>query len=866
MLFHHRNGFFGFGVALFVVLSTASVWCPSLSAQTSPDLQLLAEEKSQALLAQVAYETAAGVQPAAFHDQPDGSAESPAVSKDDIARELALVDSTQDIPDDVKAKIKDSLKKASDWIDAEAALKKRRVEMEAQLPAIPEELAKTRQSLDQFSDAEFQELPTGTSIAELEGQLASLRQQVEADANLLRTREKEIEGRTERLSTLAKEAIDLEQRISDLTKQSSAPEPATTEGRSQHMEIRSRLNLRIQELVVAKLERRRLEGIAELLPLQRDLAKRIWSNRQAMLARWQTMIDDQRKEESRHQAEIARRKVARSHPALKSLAEQNAAIAEQRMTTAAQIQRAKDLIKSLSEQSSLIEEDFTELRDRVAHAGTTSTTGLLLRKKRSELPDESEYKSRAEWVQTTMPDSHLLLLEWKRMRREVADPSEAAKGIVGSLDSSLADFDQEQVIAVIDRLMKDRRELLDKAIPDQDTYLQDLNELELVNQQLQDKVAEFREYLNQRVLWIRSTDFVSTSDLNEARDGLAFILSPARWRETMRVGGVSVLKRPAVGMGLLAVVILLVLFRTRLRAYQELFTQPLEPDQTANFGHDLAAFAISVLLSARWPALMLALGWRLKAASDVATWSESVGNALITSVAFLWGCELIREFCRADGVGERIFGWPARATAAVRSKLEPALIAGTPLITLLHLTHHGDVDQMQGLQRVLFITIMALLGIQLAQLTRPRGVLMQSLAETPGKSLIARTRYLIWVAAAGVPMTFVVLSITGYHFSAYQLSGHLAETGAALLAIIMLYSLSLAWLKVLARNRQLHHEAIGELGASPEPNASQAEAETQDPTNEDEPEHSVTGAHYHIPMRIKSTRKWAICCDTPASC
>ncbi len=131
------------------------------------------------------------------------------------------------------------------------------------------------------------------------------------------------------------------------------------------------------------------------------------------------------------------------------------------------------------------------------------------------------------------------------------------------MDESLADFDQEQVIAVIDRLMKDRRELLDKAIPDQDTYLQDLNELELVNQQMQEKVAEFREYLNQRVLWIRSTDFISTGDLAEARNGLAFIVSPARWRETMMVGGISVLKRPAVGMGLLAIVVLLVLFRTR---------------------------------------------------------------------------------------------------------------------------------------------------------------------------------------------------------------------------------------------------------------------------------------------------------------
>lgn len=211
MLPHHRNGF-GLGANLLVVLMVASVTCDSLPAQTSPDLELLTQDQEQTLLAQVSYETAAGVQPAAFHDTPEGSAERPAITKEMIAQELALVESTQDIPDDAKTKIKENLKKASEWIDAQAALKKRRAEIEAQLPTIPEELAKTRTSLDQFSDAEFQALPTGTSIAELEGQLASLRQQVEADASLLRAREKEIEGRTERLSAMAKEAIDLGKR------------------------------------------------------------------------------------------------------------------------------------------------------------------------------------------------------------------------------------------------------------------------------------------------------------------------------------------------------------------------------------------------------------------------------------------------------------------------------------------------------------------------------------------------------------------------------------------------------------------------------------------------------------------------------
>jgi potassium efflux system protein len=186
---------------------------------------------------------------------------------------------------------------------------------------------------------------------------------------------------------------------------------------------------------------------------------------------------------------------------------------------------------------------------------------------------------------------------------------------------------------------------------------------------------------------------------------------------------------------------------------------------------------------------------------------------LITSVAFLWGCELIREFCRPDGVGQRLFDWPATATEAVRCKLEPVLIAGAPLITMLLLAEHGDVDSMQSLQRVLFITIMTLIGIQLAQLTRPSGALMRSLADCSETSWIVRGRYLIYLAAAGVPLAFVALSVSGYHFSAYQLSKHLGETGAALIGIIALHAVSLAWLKVLNHNRRLHDQAAREQAA-----------------------------------------------------
>ena len=729
------------------------------------------------------------------------------VSKESLGKELAELDGNGELSDEQREEIKARLQTAIGWLDKAESSRQRHAELESLLPKIPDQVSDARQALSEFSESEFEAMPTGQTIAELEAQLAALRQQLDADEKAFKDRESEIENRTSLTTSRAKEIVDLEEKIPKLRAQIESITATDVATQSQLRELRARLLLREQELATGKLERRRLEEVTELLPLQRDLAKRVWTNRQKMMQRWQTAIDNWRKEESRRQADAARKVAENAHPALKSLAEDNAHIAEQRLATAAEIQRLTALIKRLNAQREQLSEDFKDLSGRVEHAGTTSTTGLLLRKKRSELPSDRFFLDHASAVKSTMPTAHLTLMQWKRQRLEVADTAETATTIMKSLQGALGNADPKQVQEVVVRLLEDRRTLLDKAIPDQDTYLQDLNELELANQKLQEQVTEFRHYLNQRVLWIRSTNVIALDDLEEAMSGLQLIFQPQRWQESMRVGGVAMLRRPAVGFAMLALLALLILFRARLHKTQaDLLDVGFDDGKTIRFRRYFSAFLLHCLLSIRWPALLLAIGYRLRLSAQPDSWTQSVGDALITSVVFLWGCELIRELCRKDCVGERAFGWPAAATAKVRSTLELTALIGTPMFALLQLTQFGELDGMQSLQRLLFIGVLSLFVVQLGWLTRPAGGLMKTLAESSAQSVIYRSRHAIWFVVTTAPLALAILSVAGYHFSAYQLSGRLVEMGAVLVGMILLYSLALCWLNTISFNRALHNQ------------------------------------------------------------
>ena len=305
-----------------------------------------------------------------------------------------------------------------------------------------------------------------------------------------------------------------------------------------------------------------------------------------------------------------------SHPALRSLATKNAEIAEHRIQTAAGIERLAKSIKEIGERSKQFEAAFKELQEKVEHAGKTSSTGVLLLKQRDELPPPSQFQSQATFVQKAMPEAHLKLLELNQLRREISDPAEMAGQMLSSFSESLANYDQQQVLEAVTGLLTDRRDFLDKASIDQNTYLQDLNDLELANQALANQVHEFRQYLDQRVMWIRSAEPIRLRDLKQAFTGMATLASPSRWLEVLRLSGGELLRRPAGAIAVISLFLLLLLGRARLMAIQNRLTEPVAADQIDSYLPKVVAFLIAVVLSARWPLLLLAVGIRLKFAAS----------------------------------------------------------------------------------------------------------------------------------------------------------------------------------------------------------------------------------------------------------
>lgn len=731
------------------------------------------------------------------------------LSEEAIAAEVQAVEQQVDLPEELKKDQLARLKKASEWLKSSKDYELRQKDFESRVASAPTRLADAQKTLATSPAAEPVVLPQGATVAALEAKLVEMRHQLEKHEAKLKESEAAVENRLSRLSEVGKETIDVEKRLADAQQQLAAIAPDDALVKYKSWEQRARVAALSAHLAMLKSEQNRLEAVTELLPVERDLAKRQLTLARKQLESWQTTVDTWRKEESKRQAIEARKVAQESHPALQSLALQNAQIADLRIKTAAKIEQVTSALKEIRTAAKQYDESFKELKQKVEIAGTTSSTGLLLRNQRDGLPDSKAFRSRREYIATELPPAHLQLMELRGLRRTISDPVDMANALLANYDQSLAEYDRSEVLDALIRLLSDRRDFLDRAIADQDTFLIDLNELELANEAFEEQTSVMREYLDQRVLWIRSADRLAISDVKKAWDESKALLSPSRWAEVVRVACGDILSKPAGGVAVLSLFLLLLFGRAHLLATQNRLCET----QTGAARY-LGAFAIAMIMSARWPVLIGAIGYRLTISGDASEWTRAVGTACLLTVVVLWGCELVREVCRRGGIGEKLFHWPVSATTSVRSTLELTLLVGTPLLALVQLSGHSGLAGSQHLQRLLFVGVLILASLQIGVLVRGKGPLMQSLASQNSKLGSLASYRPIWLVLTLSPLAFAVLSVVGYHFSAYQLSSRLAQTGGAIIGVILLYNLAASWLQAKEATKE-EESPVAEGDADP---------------------------------------------------
>jgi potassium efflux system protein len=616
----------------------------------------------------------------------------------------------------------------------------------------------------------------------------------------------EAENRAARRSAIPDLLADASKRLERITKDLAAPAPT---GTLPQVALARRTLLLAQKRAVElesreyEEEQRFYEARGALLNARREEARLAVVAAQATVSAWQELVNQRRQTEiERQQQQLATEELRRAPTAVRELLASNKALADEWATVDQHIKEVQDKYKEVTEKRTKLEKEFTDLRqkDREDPEGLAAVVGPEMRRKRDELLLLRSYERELRGYTKESARTERRVWEIDEETLELTDVSARAEEMISSVIADVPERFQERLKQRVQELYTTRRDTLKQIQPDYHAYAEDLRELRAAMTQTLAKADEFRDFIDQHILWLRSMEPLTSIRLPDN-----FLKRDAQWSTIGRALLHDLLVRAAIYAVAAMVFAGLLLARKRIRATLRELGQRVARPLTDRYRWTLQAGVHTVLFTLPWPALLVFAGWRLGSAVDVTDeasyeLAQALTNGLYMAGLVLWTLNLARQVCRAKGLGEAHFRWDSGAVRLARQCIDWA----TPLIVLVVFVvyateRHADAAWRASFGRIAFIVGMIVLLVFLQRLLRPStGILAPRMRkhETGG---LYTLRYVWYPLVLLAPLVLAGASAAGYHYTAVRFAEDLVRTCWLLLGIVLLHAMLVRWLFVAQR-------------------------------------------------------------------
>jgi potassium efflux system protein len=726
-------------------------------------------------------------------------------------------------------------RQALDALRQAGAQAEQRAQHEQAIAQAPSEIETVRAEVAQPPAEAKPEPPPDATLAQLQQSLEQAQADLKAAQEKLNEIDAEPKRREGRLTEIPQQIAGARTDLEEIEPQlASLPlpdeSPALTEARRADLLARRRL---LQEQLSAwEKERQRYEARRELLSLRRERWQRRVSHGEQLVAAWQGIVDRQRSQEADQQRRDARRAAARAHASVQPIADENLELAKRRQELQPASELAQQQLAELSPDPEDLERRLDGLEEKIDAVGLTDTVGLLLRNNRATLPNVRAYRRRIEQRQAKMADLEFARLDYEDRYEALVESAERdVQQILAGLDRELPESERNAIESEAREQLRLKRQYLADLNTDLGLYFSRLEALNHKEQQIVELTERIADFIDERILWIRSAAPLRFTDGREALKALGWLANPAEWDRLRRAIWTDARTDAPLIAPIALLLAALVAVRPWLKKRIRRASAQLASPVTDTFGRSLEATAITLIRAIAWPVMLWSIAAWLTAA-DTASQLElahAVAAGLRRAGTALFFLMLIRELCLRDGLGDAHFRWHARNVRLVRRHVTWLLLVAVPGSFVVAAMLDQTIHAYEGsLGRLAYIVGMLAVTAFLWQILRPRsGMLRDYLARHHG-GWVDRLRYVWYPVALLTPLVLIVLAGAGYFYTAVQLTRQLSETVLLILVVLILYGLLLRWLFVAQRRlawaeaRKRAAEAEAARAAAPEAEAAAA--------------------------------------------
>lgn len=656
-------------------------------------------------------------------------------------------------------------------------------------------------------------------------------QQVQADKTALKTMEeqaarlaKRASSQSDTVEALRAEIADTQKLIDETDSLSGAAEGASA------AEVQAQGWLQAAQSAALTATKARLE--AELLsrPVREQLIRaqrdRLAFDTERLRERIRVYdaagLELQQQQAKQALSEVAstQQKVADAHPEIRELATANTLLSADVAVRTSALEELKQSELQATEQAVRFENDLESIKRKLEVLGMSEALGRILREQQSRLP--KPLYSRAEVVQRDrlISDASLKQLRLEDERRSLQSLGNYVDGrMEGLSEEEVSDIRKDMI-----ELARTRRDLVTTALDVETRYLRALGDLDFAIRRVETAASTYRDFISERLLWIRSSPAFSFKTLAPLPGELGTILSPAVWWNV-----VSALPSAILGSALYPAILLLVivllrcrgLLRERLAKTSE-FVGQVERD---SFSATAEAMLYTAMLAATWPLLSATLGAALDLVSFEGRTEAAVGHALTRLSGYFFGMELLRHLMSPKGLVREHFMWGHAAATRLEAKVLQLELVFIPATFLAIVANQTQLQEGQSVFASVSLMV-ALLSLsrffmQTPSLAQGQLAKIIKLGNSNRQSLIGRfLRYLLTV----LPLVLVVCILLGYTHTAIGFLSSLVGTLSLFVGLLLLHEFGVRWLRLMRkrlieRERQAALQKAREAAENPDKDA-----------------------------------------------
>ena len=759
----------------------------------------------------------------------------PELTVEALKERIQIAEAAPKLSPKAKERIITFYNKAIDSLERREKALVRMSEYAATLKELPHPTDLPRGQVKPVRAAAVEERAKAMALVEIEGEIAGLHVQLAEAQTQLESKQKSLQDLLKRPAQLRRSIAQYEQTLTKLQEKLARPKPADesprlirarrTSLRAQQAALEAQLKAADREVAISKRE-------MSITQNQQALFTRKVHRLEALIKTWESVREYRQSDvgyiEMRQTRESLKQMASPNWPEagnfLQKLAAQNLSLSQTLIELDAKEQEASKTAKLLETRLDQTREDFELTKRRVDMMGLTRKAGQWLQSRRETLRksranSKVALQRRNEILRVNLANDDLI-----QERQDYLVLKNKVYEQLDNLEASLSSQQNEVLTMQAYLLLESRRKLFEETGKSYLKYLKQLNGQEGAQKKLDTLSEEYRDFINQRLLWTQSADLVSPSDVNISKNVILWVFNPANWRIFLRDLGLSMGSGTTIWglllLGLLAVIFLKPRIRRNILVHGG-------KASTEGMGGTLALMLWILIQTAGIPILLYLAVLHLKALPMGDYFTRAVCSGLAVALATVIFLRLTVRFCKKGGPGRTHFLWNEPVCDLVVRSAGTLLFFFVPLLFLVVMIQNGP--QTQGFRSSLgrFLFLLSLIPVLFVfwRTLRKSSPLTQSIHQ--GRPDGWPSKYLpLWSTLVLLcPVALMGLTILGYYFTAYQLAWSLTEMAWLFLILaiahsVMLRGLRSAQLKLAIRKAEREREEAArkalEADADPE--------------------------------------------------